>query len=63
MPKGYSKDLRWRIVWKYLQNRSVKDISLELYVCTRTVERVFFTYSTLLETFHQSFRDMVPYLL
>ena len=46
MPKGYSKDLRWRIVWKYLQNRSVKDISLELYVCTRTVERFIYLFNT-----------------
>ena len=31
---------------KYLQNRSVKDISLELYVCTRTVERFIYLFNT-----------------
>ena len=47
MPKGYSEDLRWRIVWKYfLQSKSMKEISRELYVNTRTVERYIKQYNT-----------------
>ena len=46
MPRGYSKDLRWRIIWKYLQNRSPGDISKELYVCTRTVLRYIYLFNT-----------------
>ena len=40
MPKAYSADLRWRIVWlHFLQNKSVKDIGRELYVSESSVER------------------------
>ena len=47
MPKGYSKDLRWRIIWKYLlQKKTIKEISRELYVNIRSIERYIYLFYT-----------------
>ena len=47
MPKAYSTDLRWRIVWlHFLQNKSVKDIARELYVSESSVERYIYLFRT-----------------
>ena len=40
MPKKYSEDLRWRIVWQHLlQGKSTKTVARDMYVSTRSVER------------------------
>ena len=40
MPKAYSEDLRWRIVWlHFLQDMSVKEVARQLYVSESSVER------------------------
>lgn len=40
MPKAYSEDLRWRVIWlHFLQNKSVKDISKQLYLSESSIER------------------------
>ena len=40
MPKSYSKDLRWRIVWHFfIHKRPVREISRLFYVNPRTVQR------------------------
>ena len=40
MPKKYSEDLRWRIVWQHLlQGKSTKIVAQDMYVSTRSVER------------------------
>ena len=40
MPKKYSVDLRWRIVWQHLlQGKSIETVARDMYVCTRSVER------------------------
>lgn len=40
MPKSYSDDLRWRVVWqRRLQNKPVVRIAKDLYTSPRTVER------------------------
>ena len=42
MPKPYSDDLRWRIVWqKLLYNRSTRRIASDLFISPKTVQRVF----------------------
>lgn len=46
MPKGFSKDLRWRIIWKHLQGKTLAEISSELYVSTRTIERYVYLFNT-----------------
>ena len=42
MPKPYSDDIRWRIVWQRLfYNRSSVRVAADLFVCRRTVDRIF----------------------
>ena len=42
MPKPYSDDLRWRIVWqKIFYNRSSIRIARDLFMSPRTVDRIF----------------------
>ena len=40
MPKAYSEDLRWRVIWlHFLQNKSTKEISKQLYLSESSIER------------------------
>ena len=40
MPKAYSSDLRWRIVWSYLyRGQDIEEVAEQFFVCTRTVRR------------------------
>ena len=42
MPRAYSNDLWWRIVWrKLLFNQSDEDVVVELLVCPKTVNRIY----------------------
>ena len=40
MPKTYSHDLRWKVVWLYLTHQfDVQDIASKLCICQKTVKR------------------------
>ena len=40
MPKAYSEDWRWRVIWlHFLQNKSTKEISKQLYLSESSIER------------------------
>ena len=40
MPKAYSSDLRWRIVWSYLyRGQDIDEVAEQFFLCTRTVRR------------------------
>lgn len=39
MPKPYSNDLRWRVVWLYVHNLTMSEIAKQLCVSKRTVYR------------------------
>lgn len=42
MPKAYSDDLRWRVVWlKLFLNKSDEEIALQLFVCPKTMSWIF----------------------
>ena len=48
MPRPYSDDLRWRIVYqKLFYEKSYEEIALQLFVCPKTVYR---TIRTILNT-------------
>ena len=42
MPKAYSFNLRWRILWqKLLYQKTDEQVAADLFVCPRTVQRVY----------------------
>ena len=46
MPEGYSEDLRWRVIWRhFLQNKSARAISKEMYLGKSTVFRYIHKYN------------------
>jgi len=39
MPKSYSTDLRWRIVWLHVFLKSIDEVATLLFISSRTVHR------------------------
>ena len=47
MPKAYSNDLRWRVVWlSIVREMSVEDIANVLFMCERSVYRYLYLFHT-----------------
>ena len=47
MPRNYSEDFRWRIVFQHcLQRKSIRMVAKDNYVCKSTVERLVNHYKT-----------------
>ena len=47
MPRAYSNDVRWRIVWqKLFFRRCNKKVAVDLFVSPKTVQRIFRRYLT-----------------
>ena len=47
MPKGYSEDLRWRVVYMVcLQGKTIQEVSRDRYVSHSTVDRLVHLYRT-----------------
>jgi len=46
MPRAYSEDLRWRVVWPQVDGVGIGEVSRRLRVSTKTAKRLYSRFKT-----------------